>query len=59
MKTVALRVSARRASFCSEVLAGRTPRERRETRERGRRRSYVGEGCRISAVIFLGIDDRL
>ena len=41
MKTVALRVRARRASFCREVLGGRTPRERRDTRERGRRRSYA------------------
>ncbi len=40
MKTVAERVRAWRASFWREVFGGRTPRERRDTRERGRRRSY-------------------
>ena len=39
MNTVADFVSARTASFCREVLGGRMPREMREVRERGRRRS--------------------
>ena len=41
MKTVADFVRARAASFCREVLGGRMPREMREVRERGRRRSYI------------------
>lgn len=41
MKTVADLVSARTASFCSEVLGGSTPRAMREVRERGRRRSSM------------------
>ena len=35
-------VRARSASFWMDVLGGRVPRERREIRVRGRRRSYCG-----------------
>ena len=41
MKTVADFVRARAASFCREVLGGRMPREMREVRDRGRRRSCI------------------
>lgn len=45
MKTVADFVRARMASFWREVLGGRTPLAIRWIMERGRRRSWDGDGC--------------